>query len=216
MSMFKRCGTAMALVLASSVPVLAQDSDDATLVLPEGFVAPEGSVVVQFAGTDTLFVAPYGTAAELCQVTEGDFAAIAESSVDVIYCEQLDEANLATFTETEGVETLIDREAGDDDDELESVAGDDAGEGVEGDDAGGDDSSDDDASGDDGSDSVEGDDGTDDGATDDDDGMDDGAAEGEAGDDMDDQVGEDSGTDNGASADVEADADASVDAGTND
>lgn len=190
MSMLKRCSTALALVLASSVPALAQDSGVATLAVPEGFVAPEGSIVLQFAGTDELFLAPYELAAELCQVSEGDFAAVAESGVDVIYCEQLDEAQFTTFRETEGVESLVDRQSGDNDDV--AVEGDDADESAEGGDSGeGDDGgTDDDATDDgatDGDDAGEGTDGTDDGATDDDSAGGDGAS-------------------------VDADADASVDA----
>lgn len=133
MSMFTRCSTAVALVLASSIPSFAQDFDAATLALPEGFVAPEGSVVLQFAGTEALYIVPDSVAAELCRVTDGEFAAVVESGVDVIYCEQLDETTFATFTETDGVETLVDRQDGGDD--AVDLEGDDAGEAAEGDDS---------------------------------------------------------------------------------
>lgn len=206
MSMFKHCSTAVALVLASSVPAFAQDSAVTSLALPEGFVAPEGSVVLQFAGTEALYVVPDSVAAELCRVTEGEFAAVAESGVDVIYCEQLDEATFATFSETGGVETLLDRRDGGDD-SAEAMAGDDAGDSAEADDGTDDMAGGDDASGDD---SAEGDEvadgevdaggdaaaGGDDGAVGTDDGADDGAE-----------------SNDGGTAEVEAEAEASAEAG---
>jgi hypothetical protein len=188
--MFKRCSTAVALVLASSVPVLAQDSGEATLTVPEGFVAPEGSIVLQFAGTDALFLAPYEVAAELCQVSEGDFATVAESGVDVIYCEQLDEAEFTTFTETEGVESLVDRQSGDNDEiAVEGDVAEEAEEGAEG------------------GDSAEGEDGAGDGDA--------GEGAGEGGTDGDgtETGGEGTGDDAGSDVDAEADADVEAEAG---
>jgi hypothetical protein len=168
MNSFKRCATAVALVMTGTVPALAQE-------LPE-------TVVLAVEGTTTGYRVPVSLAAELCgDVPAETLAAIAEDA-DVIYCSIAEtvvvERGFETTPEIELLADLNSDDSGDDgedddgdgndsdDDENDNdlLDGDQDGEGTDdSSDDGSDDSSGDDASGDDAS----GDDSTDDGSSDD-------------------------------------------------
>ncbi len=72
MTNFKRCATAVALVLGSSIPALAQELPD--------------RVILAIEGTETGYRVPIEVAAELCGEIPADTLAAIAADVDVIYC----------------------------------------------------------------------------------------------------------------------------------
>lgn len=72
MTNFKRCATAVALVLGSSIPALAQELPD--------------RVILAIEGTETGYRVPIEVAAELCGEVPADTLATIAANADVIYC----------------------------------------------------------------------------------------------------------------------------------
>jgi hypothetical protein len=118
---FKRCSTVAALLMASAIPAVAQEvvTEIQPIEIPADVVVPENHILLQFTDTEGFFVVSYENAAEICGITEADFAIIAEDpATGLIYCEELADPVLRqTFVEEGRIVPLTDFEDSDDDDD---------------------------------------------------------------------------------------------------
>lgn len=134
MKNLKLSTAATAILMASAFPAFAQEADamDTEVMeieIPEGTVVPPEHILLQFADRmdDGFFVVSYDDAAEICGITEAEFALIADNpSTGVIYCEELREAAVRDeFIEEGRIVPLTNFEDEDDDDD-DGNTGDDA------------------------------------------------------------------------------------------
>lgn len=114
---FKRCSTAVALLMATALPAFADEHMTTRVVtVPADFVVTEDQVVLQFAGDEALYVVSKATAAELCGLSDADFESVVDgTNVTVIYCENVDTVLLAERQAE--MMPLTDFEDADDDDD---------------------------------------------------------------------------------------------------
>ncbi len=196
MTNFKRCATAMALVLGSSVPALSQETPD--------------RVILAIEGTEIGYRVPIEVAAELCGEIPAETLAAIATDADLIYCTVAEtvvaESGFDDDPYIERIEGLGDNDGPDD-----LTAGEDGADDGEGADADAEADVDGEVDADDGADDDASADGGTDGGAEAEDGTDDGAAEDEGTED-----GADAGAEAEVDTDVEADADAEAGADSGD
>jgi hypothetical protein len=125
MTNFKLGTAAAAILAASAFPALAQETQATEtttgIAIPAGTVIPDEHILLQFTdmADEGFFVVSFEDAAEICGITEPQFAEIAENPLTgVIYCEELQQVEVRNaFIEEGRIVRLTDFEDADDDDD---------------------------------------------------------------------------------------------------
>ena len=113
MTNLKLSTAAAAILMATTAPAFAQS-------------LAEGTIALTFEGDDQVYAVPFETAAELCDVSPNYFAQLATNpETRVIYCEDIDDNEFATFIDDGTAVPVSDFEDADDDDD-DGDQGDDA------------------------------------------------------------------------------------------